>query len=43
MDRASQVLAQGVPPGVSKSYRVLADHGSAPRSTLITVPAEDAR
>jgi hypothetical protein len=23
MDRASQVLAQGVPPGVPKSYRAL--------------------
>jgi hypothetical protein len=30
MDRASQVLAQGVP----KSYRALADHGDVPRSTL---------
>jgi hypothetical protein len=26
MDRASQVLAQGVPPSVPKSYRALADH-----------------
>jgi hypothetical protein len=34
MDRASQVLAQGVPPGVPKSYRALADHGDVPRSTL---------
>jgi hypothetical protein len=34
MDRASQVLAQGVPPGVPKSYRALADHGNVPRSTL---------
>ena len=34
MDRASQVLAQGVPPGVPKSYRALADHGNIPRSTL---------
>jgi len=33
-DRASQVLAQGVPPGVPKSYRALADHGGVPRSTL---------
>jgi hypothetical protein len=28
MDRARQVLAQGVPPGVPKSYRALADHGN---------------
>ncbi|CAG8982160.1 hypothetical protein HYALB_00003595 [Hymenoscyphus albidus] len=28
MDRASQVLAQGVPPGVPTSYRALADHHS---------------
>jgi len=34
MDRASQVLAQGVPPGVPKSYRALADHGSVSHSTL---------
>jgi hypothetical protein len=34
MDRASQVLARGVPPGVPKSYRALADHGAVPRSTL---------
>jgi hypothetical protein len=34
MDRASQVLAQGVPPGVPRSYRALADHGNIPRSTL---------
>ncbi|KFZ13414.1 hypothetical protein V501_03718 [Pseudogymnoascus sp. VKM F-4519 (FW-2642)] len=33
MDRASQVLAQGVPPGVPDSYRALADHGNVPRST----------
>src|SRR5436853_7753295 len=33
-DRASQVLAQGVPSGVPKSYRALADHGGVPRSTL---------
>jgi len=34
MDRASQVLAQGVPsvpPGVPKSYRALAD-GNVPRA-----------
>jgi hypothetical protein len=34
MDRASQVLAQGVPPGVPKSYCALAEHGDVPRSTL---------
>jgi hypothetical protein len=34
MDRASQVLAQGVPPGVPNSYRALEDHGNVPRSTL---------
>ena len=34
MDRASQVLAQGVPPGVPKSYCALADHDVVPRSTL---------
>jgi hypothetical protein len=34
MDRVSQVLAQGVPPGVPRSYRALADHGNVPHSTL---------
>lgn len=35
MDRASQVLAQGVPAGVPKSYRALADHhGNISYSTL---------
>jgi hypothetical protein len=34
MDRASQVLAQGVPPGMPRSYRALADHGNVPHSTL---------
>jgi hypothetical protein len=35
MDRASQVLAQGVPPSVPKSYRALADHyGNISYSTL---------
>ena len=34
IDRASQVLAQGVPPGVPESYRALADYGNVPRSTL---------
>lgn len=33
-DRASQVLAQGLPPGVPKSFRTLADHGDVPRTTL---------
>jgi hypothetical protein len=33
MDRASQVLARGVPPGVPKSYRALADHSAVPRGT----------
>ena len=32
--RASQVLANGVPPGVPQSYCVLADHGRVPHSTL---------
>ena len=34
MDRASRVLARGVPPGVPASYRALADHGDVPYSTL---------
>jgi hypothetical protein len=34
MDKASQVLAQGVPPGVPRSYRALADHGNVPHITL---------
>jgi hypothetical protein len=35
MDRASQVLAQGVPPSVPKSCRALADHhGNISYSTL---------
>ena len=34
MDKASQVLAQGVPPGVPKSYRALADHGKVAHTTL---------
>jgi hypothetical protein len=34
IDKASQVLAQGVPPGVSNSYRALADHSNIPRYTL---------
>ena len=34
MDRASQVQAQGVPPGVPKSYRALAGHSNVPLSIL---------
>jgi len=34
MDKASQVLAQGVPPGVPDSYRALADFSNVPRPTL---------
>ncbi|KAF4627386.1 hypothetical protein G7Y89_g10773 [Cudoniella acicularis] len=34
MDRASRVLAQGVPPGVPRSYRALADHGKVLYSIL---------
>ena len=34
MDKASQALAQGVPPGVPNSYRALADHSHVARSTL---------
>jgi len=34
MDRASQVLVQGVLPGIPTSYRALADHSDVPRSTL---------
>jgi hypothetical protein len=34
MDRARQVLALGVPSGVRRSYRTLADHGGVARSTL---------
>ena len=32
--RASQVLAQGVPISMPKSYCALADHGGVPHSTL---------
>jgi hypothetical protein len=39
MDRASQVLARGVPPGVPRSYRTLADHGNVPY-TLLTCAEE---
>jgi len=34
MDRASQALAQGIPPGVRNIYRALADHHGVARSTL---------
>ena len=34
MDKASQVLAEGAPPGVLESSRALADHGDVPRTTL---------
>lgn len=34
MDRASQVLAQGVPLGVPNSYRALQDYRGVPHSTL---------
>lgn len=34
MDKASQVLVQGVPTGLFDSYHALADCGGIPRSTL---------
>ena len=34
MDKSSQVLAQGLPEGVRKSFRALADHSDVPRTTL---------
>jgi hypothetical protein len=34
MGKARQVLALGVPPGVRRSYRALADHGSVSHTTL---------
>lgn len=34
MDKARQVLARGVSPGVRRSYRTLEDHGGVARSTL---------
>jgi hypothetical protein len=38
MDRASQVLAQGVPPGVPKSYCALTDHhGNVSHSTVHSI------
>jgi len=33
-DRARQVLARGVPPGIRRSLRTLADHGGVPHTTL---------
>ena len=36
IDKASQVLAKGLPPTVPTSYRALADYGEVPRSTLYT-------
>ncbi|KAE9367404.1 WD40 repeat-like protein [Stipitochalara longipes BDJ] len=37
MDRASQVLAQGVPPSAPRLYRTLTDHGNVPHSILHTL------
>jgi hypothetical protein len=34
MDKASQVLAQGIPSGVRKSFHALADHSDVARTTL---------
>jgi hypothetical protein len=34
MDKASQVLAQGLPEGVLISFRALADHGDVPCTPL---------
>lgn len=34
MDKASRVLAQHVPPGLSNSYRARADRGEVPHTTL---------
>jgi hypothetical protein len=34
MDKASQVLAQGLLPGAPASYRTLSDHGKVSCSTL---------
>ena len=33
-DRGSEVLAQGLPQGLPKSFRALADHSDVPRTTL---------
>ena len=34
MDKANQALAHGVPTGVHRSYRTVADHSGVPCSTL---------
>ena len=34
MDKPSQVLAQGLPEGVRRSFRALANHSDVPRTTL---------
>ncbi|KAF2261609.1 hypothetical protein CC78DRAFT_583539 [Lojkania enalia] len=34
MDKASPALAKGVPPGVPKSYRALADYSAVPPAAL---------
>jgi hypothetical protein len=34
MDKASQALARGIPSGVPRSYRTVADHSGVPCSTL---------
>ncbi|KAF2186611.1 hypothetical protein K469DRAFT_572004 [Zopfia rhizophila CBS 207.26] len=41
MDKASRVLAQGVPPGVPKPYRALADHGEKAQSQQYLTPWEE--
>ncbi|KAH8651803.1 hypothetical protein BGZ60DRAFT_387901 [Tricladium varicosporioides] len=41
MDRASQVLAQGVPPGVPSSYYALADHGNKAQGQQYLTPWEE--
>ncbi|KAF8848728.1 hypothetical protein BDZ45DRAFT_635332 [Acephala macrosclerotiorum] len=41
MDRASQVLTQGVPPGVPRSYRALADHGKKAQGQQYLKPYEE--
>ena len=33
-DRATKALAEGLPPGILKSFRALADHSEVPRTTL---------
>ncbi|KUJ20687.1 uncharacterized protein LY89DRAFT_563477, partial [Mollisia scopiformis] len=41
IDRASQVLTQGVPLGVPRSYRALADHGNKARGQQYLEPYEE--